>query len=124
MDLIKTVTQHLPELSTKTEILSNINSAKGSRCQNELIDGTCSRIMHVIDGEEFCFYCRDLEEQYRKVADEVKVNHINKPFSQLMKNFEDKSLMNEDLKHCTIKGYVPFTESQIEARKAAVDYIK
>lgn len=80
--------------------------------------------MHLIDGEEICFYCQDIEEQYRKVAEEVKVNHINKPFSQLMKNFEDKSLMNEDLRHCTINGYVPVTESQITARKAAVDFIQ
>lgn len=124
MDLLKTVTQHLPELSTKTEILSNITSAKGNRCQNELIDGKCSRIMHLIDGEEICFYCQDIEEQYRKVAEEVKVNHINKPLSQLMKYFEDKSLMNEDLKPCTIKGYVPVTESQKVARETAVEYIK
>lgn len=114
----------MPELSTKTEILSNIHSATGSRCQNELVDGKCNRITHVIDGEEICFYCQDIEKEYQKVAEEVKMNHINKPFSQLMKNFEDKSLMNEDLKPCTINGYAPVTESQKIAKNEAIKYVR
>lgn len=79
--------------------------------------------MHVIDEKEICFYCQDIEQQYQKVAEEVKVNHINKPFTRLMKNFEDNSLMNEDLMPCTINGYVPVTDSQKEARQLAIDYI-
>lgn len=106
------------------ESLSNTVSLTNQRCENILTDGPCRRIMHNVEGENICFYCQDIHKQDLEIAKNVKQAHINKPFNELMKNFDDKSLMNEDLKPCTIKGYIPVTESQQQAREKSVQYIK
>lgn len=87
-------------------------------------DIPCNKQLVIEDGEEKCILCDVNKEHDQAVADRVIQLEAERPVREVLKHFSDFSLMNEDLKKSTFKGYTPHTPEQHEAKQLCMDYVK
>ena len=80
---------------------------------------TCKRkFIQEGDGEPFCFYCKIIADEDKRLAEETAKAHNE----MIMRKFTGDSLMNERLANCSFDNYMPASPELDRAKLVVMKY--